>query len=581
MKRFIQRIFLIAMACLGWSGWSYAQIDATEFLCVQNDTLFWEQPNPACGPVEGYEIYYSQQENGPFSLLTTINDPSTLQYFHNHLSDETFYYYIITLADCPTQQAIPSDTLDNRPPRPPVMESVSVVNGRVEVHWSPSVSAETIGYIIYRATSLGTIPIDTVYNGTTYTDDEAFPDEEEQYYYVLSLDACGNTSIFDITHHTIFARASVDSCRQSAKLSWTTYDNWSQGIMDHIVYVSENGGPEFAVDTLDAGDSTYTLQKLNDSTQYCVSIEARENQSGELSRSNALCFTPDIVEPMNFIYLLNGSISGTDEVSLIWEWDTDAELSGMALERTDDELTELMNGIVPYQPPMAQEQYTDNTIAGYDGPLTYQIQTTDLCDTIARSNEIKTIFLRGENGEGATNQLSWTPFSSSLSTVENYEIYTVSGSMSNAIATLPPDSLNYRHALDVTETQNASLCYQVIATHRVDLPGEPSKRYESRSNVVCLDQDVSVFVPNAFAPQGINQFFKPVFVFPQNISSYSMNIYDRYGGKVFSTSSLDEGWFGKEADGDRSPGGVYVYLLQWKTTNGRTHEKRGTVLLIR
>jgi hypothetical protein len=58
--------------------------------------------------------------------------------------------------------------------------------------------------------------------------------------------------------------------------------------------------------------------------------------------------------------------------------------------------------------------------------------------------------------------------------------------------------------------------------------------------------------------------------------SYTLEVYNRWGSKVFSTASVDEGW-----DGGDAPMGVYNYFLRYKSLNGIPIEERGSFTLYR
>ncbi|MBK9018264.1 MAG: hypothetical protein IPM82_31795 [Saprospiraceae bacterium] len=138
-------------------GKMQAQILPPDFRCVRGDTLFWDLPVNNCGPFVGYEIWASQSPTGPFLLQGTVANQSQDFYAFVNPSGEQWYFYLTSNFNCPGQMAIPSDTLDNRPPVVSPIETVSVEGGLAVVNWAPSPSPEVFGYIIYRQTSIGVI----------------------------------------------------------------------------------------------------------------------------------------------------------------------------------------------------------------------------------------------------------------------------------------------------------------------------------------------------------------------------------------------------------------------------------------
>lgn len=99
---------------------------------------------------------------------------------------------------------------------------------------------------------------------------------------------------------------------------------------------------------------------------------------------------------------------------------------------------------------------------------------------------------------------------------------------------------------------------------------------------VTLQCPTAIFVPDAFTPNGdgVNDIFTPI---GYNIKSYFMEIYNRWGIKVFETNNIDKGWNG---DCGQVPceTATYVYYIVWTGSlynvfKGGT--ERGNVTLIR
>ena len=94
------------------------------------------------------------------------------------------------------------------------------------------------------------------------------------------------------------------------------------------------------------------------------------------------------------------------------------------------------------------------------------------------------------------------------------------------------------------------------------------------------------YVPNAFSPNGdgINDRYTVTFN-PSVVNVELLNIYDRYGGLIFSLNNVDPsqmglGWDGT-FNGQEVPSGVYIYALRVITINGTTASEQGDLTLIR
>jgi gliding motility-associated-like protein len=90
-----------------------------------------------------------------------------------------------------------------------------------------------------------------------------------------------------------------------------------------------------------------------------------------------------------------------------------------------------------------------------------------------------------------------------------------------------------------------------------------------------------IYVPGGFTPNndGKNEDIKPYY--PGTVTLRDFSIFNRWGQKVFNTSQRNAGWDGK-LNGVLQATGVYVWTLQaTDEKNGKTINKKGTVVLIR
>jgi large repetitive protein len=91
----------------------------------------------------------------------------------------------------------------------------------------------------------------------------------------------------------------------------------------------------------------------------------------------------------------------------------------------------------------------------------------------------------------------------------------------------------------------------------------------------------SLYVPNSFTPNGDtkNDLFKPGY--GDNVIEYRLQVFNRYGQIVFTTTDKNKGWDGT-SKGTAQPYGSYVWVIRYKTAvNNNWQNLRGAVLLIR
>jgi gliding motility-associated-like protein len=99
------------------------------------------------------------------------------------------------------------------------------------------------------------------------------------------------------------------------------------------------------------------------------------------------------------------------------------------------------------------------------------------------------------------------------------------------------------------------------------------------SNPVILTKSANIFYPTAFTPNGdnLNDLFN---VFGQYIVTFEMNIFNRWGELVFSSTALEQGWDGSFS-GNPMPEGTYTFVADITDRAGRSIKKSGSVLLLR
>ena len=95
-----------------------------------------------------------------------------------------------------------------------------------------------------------------------------------------------------------------------------------------------------------------------------------------------------------------------------------------------------------------------------------------------------------------------------------------------------------------------------------------------------IDYSCSLEIPNAFSPNadGINDLFGPVV--NCFAGTFQLDIYNRWGERVYSTNQLSLPWDGTYA-GNPAPLGVYVYMLQTTSATGLSQLESGNVTLLR
>lgn len=97
--------------------------------------------------------------------------------------------------------------------------------------------------------------------------------------------------------------------------------------------------------------------------------------------------------------------------------------------------------------------------------------------------------------------------------------------------------------------------------------------------IIKVKDEFAIYIPNAFTPNSdnINQTFGAKGV---GIKEFEMFIYNRWGELIFTSENINSQWDGTYQNTE-SPQGVYVYMINVKSSSGRTYNFTGHFTLIR
>jgi gliding motility-associated-like protein len=124
---------------------------------------------------------------------------------------------------------------------------------------------------------------------------------------------------------------------------------------------------------------------------------------------------------------------------------------------------------------------------------------------------------------------------------------------------------------------NATLTVTQPGTYYVDVSNTcgPTRDTIDVSKGVC-----KVFMPSVFTPNrdGVNDVFRAGG--GEDVTKYSLAVYNRYGQKIFETNDIKKGWDGTYK-GARQPEGTYVYYVVYTDPQtNKVSNLKGTVVLL-
>ena len=164
-----------------------------------------------------------------------------------------------------------------------------------------------------------------------------------------------------------------------------------------------------------------------------------------------------------------------------------------------------------------------------------------------------------------------TPYNFELERLKNISFVSLIGSKPYVAK---PDTL--KNKPDLTQVTDSLICYQLLFRANIKMPDGLLYPTYIQSNELCIKSNSFVYLPNAFTPDGLNPTFGPVIAFPGSVKNYLMNIYNRSGQLIFTSTSPSYHW-----DGSGLPATDYIYELSLDLPGGGTFQQKGLVHLIR
>ena len=98
---------------------------------------------------------------------------------------------------------------------------------------------------------------------------------------------------------------------------------------------------------------------------------------------------------------------------------------------------------------------------------------------------------------------------------------------------------------------------------------------------VFVDIVPTLYIPNAFSPNGdgVNDLWK---IQGEGIEELEVQVFDRWGQRVFESNDIESGWNGSLNNGDHfCPNGIYTWFLEVEFLNGMREERTGSITLFR
>ena len=585
------RTYVLLLSLLGILASARAQVAAPEFICTRSEAgdevLTWNNVANDCGDYQATEIYRAPTADGPYTLLTTLTDPTETEYRDPNPNGEQLFYYLRYAYDCPDSTVLSSDTLDSFIPATPDLNFVSVEDGDLVVNWQPSTSPEVNRYVVYEVTPTGTEVLDTVGNVRSYLIPDVPADEQTtRQFRVAALDPCGNDSPQSAIRRAVsLASINGQDCEPTIDIGPSVADMSNPDSIDIGSIITPRDTVLLYVSTDGENFSLYSRQPVSglilasypdviDLEEVCFYIEIDFADLEVNQRTTILCVTPDIIQPVRDFPLFGVEIQDDGQLRFAY----DPTVQQPAVYTTELEVIRLGGNerTTIDRLPAGGEVLVPDTFSVQPGDsLRFQL-STDTCQYTAASNSVTPVFLSVDGGGTSPAELAWTPLTNGLPGSIAYTVY-----REGPAGGLTPVAMGLAAtAYTDVDNQDSTACYRVAAVYT---PPAADTSYTFLSNRGCAIPRVEVYLPNVFSPvatQDANREFRPFFNTTLGVTDYLIRVYDRWGALVFESENPDEGWDGT-VGGQALPVGSYMYTISFTPSQGNNRELHGVVHLVR
>ncbi|MDI1235003.1 MAG: gliding motility-associated C-terminal domain-containing protein [bacterium] len=519
-----------------------------------------------------------------FGNPNTYKDSSTKQnptFTFNNIKLNQVVLFVRDINNCIdtfTKYVFVNDTIGL--PSPPINFVTIQNNNDIFINWTRSTHKRFIGYNLYKDFS-GLTNIFTTANrlDTSFKVLTGIDVSKLRYCYTINtIDNCNVKGKVAKSHCTILLNV-TDSINE-LRLNWLAYSGWDNGsnigVGEYYIYRNENGGAFKLYDSVE-GKFTRFIDKQLCNKNYCYYIIAVEKNKRWKSQSNTACGTPKYVFPSQPVIPIAATVlSGTSTYTRWLPYKFVKNVKTYHISRS----------FVGSSP---DNFYATSDSAGFidkginvntnEFSYNYAIRAEDHCGNFSpKSSNSKTILLKG-SAANYINQLNWNAYEYWFSGIKQYEVFLRDKNTFNFLSKVDNITNIFEYKDDKLDD---SICFYVEAV-KDSLGG-----VISRSNVACLIAESQVWVPNVFTPNkdGNNEVFIPSAILVYNktgnpILDYHMEIYNRWGEKVFESFDVQSGWDGSFS-GKPCQEGHYLYKIKALSLDGaKNFNLEGVITLLR
>lgn len=381
---------------------------------------------------------------------------------------------------------------------------------------------------------------------------------EEYTYRIASFNPC--TAVTTYSEEIPVLPATLTAESDANAIRWTSYQAF--GVINYQI-VRDN----FITASFTDVTTEYLDDGINCGQEYCYYLVINMTQNRKTTLNLGCVTSLNSNQPIIIESALASVIDG--KLAVNWSLNSSRGIASITLNKTagfQPNPTSFNDMIA-----VSGLQYVDSIIDPSLNQICYQLEVLDSCDNKSRSVIFCNLLLRVQK-QGLDNRLTWNEFFG-LGTAMEFviEILDENGNVQDSYPALSFDTFDY---LDPS-----SVLIEPIRRYRIKAVSTADPQLFAYSNIVEIAEKLELLIPEAFTPNndGLNDQLEIQGAF---LNTLQLEIYNRWGVKVYSTTNLEEAWDGSY-EGQPVPQGAYNYIIQGTDSFGGVFVQKGTVMVLR
>lgn len=571
--------FLILLSLFGQLSFGVNKGPEILRICRDNDTktatIYWQNVPDLCNSFRKYVIYYNEF-GGSWKFADSINNLSVTSY--SRVVDISATFKIVTYSACNGLDSFVSNvqSIDQNMPSYLMIDSVSFdySTQKISVGWKKNPSADTKGYWLYNFKN-------SVYDKILETDKTTailndFDKTNPSFFSLASFDSCNLFAPIDSAHKAVYLSAKLDTCNQSIDFIWNKYkgEGWTN-INQYLMINKNNTGFNGQI-PLQPNQVNHFINGITLGDNLCYYVRTEEITTKKTSSSNTICFITKKPAPPKINYLNNVTVDSDVSIKLNFTEDNSADTDSLIIEKQENSSGFMTFMRIKFETSKPYYEIEDFSVNIDNASYSYRVKTIDKCRSVSSVSNIgKSILLLKPTFKDNKYEFIWSLYNGWEKGISNQTIeISENRSTWNFLENKNNSTMMFTYSKE--KLISDSLCFRIKDHEETNSYNLSST---STSNIECVYAISSFFIPGTINPYSNNNLLK---IYGKGIdnSRGRIEIYNRWGEKLFETENLEEGWDGK-INNEYAPLGSYMYKASFYDQLNNYYLRTGSVFIIR